>query len=79
MKTESISGGGSLDVTKVGYARTIFVAHTFTDCDTGFLIGVLQDHNLGQFNTKADYRISLALSLSPADTYRSATRLASSG
>jgi hypothetical protein len=39
-------------------AHTIFVAHTFTDCYTGLLVGVLQDHNLGQLNSEAGYRLA---------------------
>lgn len=33
--------------------RTIFVSNTFTDCDAGLLIRVLQDHNLGQLAAEA--------------------------
>jgi hypothetical protein len=34
--------------------RTIFVSHTFTDCNTGLLVGVLQDHDLGQLNAETN-------------------------
>lgn len=36
------------------YSHTIFVAHTFTNCDTSLLVGILQDHDLGQFNTQTN-------------------------
>lgn len=30
----------------------ILISYTFTDCDTGFLVGVLEDHDLGQLNAE---------------------------
>lgn len=62
-------------------AYTIFVSHTLADCDTSFLIGVLQYHDLGQLDAETVY---LKISCLPSPelvggTYRSATKLASSG
>lgn len=40
--------------------RTIFVSDTFTDCDAGLLVGILEDHDLGQLNAEA-VMISISL------------------
>lgn len=54
--TNHIYEWGVLDITiKVGWdACTIFVPDALSDCDTGLLVGVLQDHNLGQLNSEPD-------------------------
>lgn len=32
--------------------RTIFISHALANGHTGFLVGVLQDHDLGQLDTE---------------------------
>ena len=59
---------------------TIFVADGFADCDGGFLVGVLEDHDLGQFYTQPGGTLAVCVVSGVfMGLYRSATSLASWG
>ena len=59
---------------------TIFVSDGFANCDGGFLVGVLQDHDFGEFDTEATVEVSITRQYhAEGRSDRSATSLASCG